>query len=296
VTDALNNNPNMVLQEDDFSLILANWKPKSENIIEISKSLNISTDSMVMIDDSVYEQEEIRNSVKDIVIPPFPKDPALLRSFAIDIFDNYFTPSVINQSDLNKSLQIKSKLAFDAEKATNQNIDNFLKSLNMQLEISLNDIKNIDRLSQITQKTNQFNLTGNHYTLNEIYDILKSNHIIFSGKVKDKLGDHGIVLMIIIEIKNNIAEIKNYFMSCRVFGRNLEFEFLESVVNYLNEINIEYLNGVFTSTQKNKTFSRIYSEAGFIFKGSQNNSDFYYLNLKKNTSIISKKLTKVSFT
>jgi len=292
---ALNKNPNMFLKEDDFSIIMANWKPKSQNIIEISKKLNISTDSMVMIDDSVFEQEEIKNTVKDIDIPNFPNDPTLLRSFAIDIFDNYFKPPVINQSDLNKSLQIKSKMAFDNEKETTNNIDDFLNSLNMQLEISINDINNIDRLAQITQKTNQFNLTDERYTSQKLEELIKSNHIIFSGRVKDKLGDHGIVLMTIIYIDNSTAEIKNYYMSCRVFGRNLEFEFLESIINYLRGIKIENLKAVFTSTKKNKNFSEFYLEAGLCVDDFKNNSFFYSLNLKKNKKFNSKKISKVSF-
>jgi FkbH-like protein len=176
-----------------------------------------------------------------------------------------------------------------------KNIDEFLKSLNMKVEVSINDVSKLARISQLTQKTNQFNLTGKSFSVNEAQNLIQSKHIIFSGNVKDKLSEHGIVLVAIIYINNSSAEIINYYMSCRVFSRNLEFDFLIFIINYLKRTNIDLLKCSFVLTDKNINFSKFYSEAGFDLTSSSDNSLNYVFNMVNIGKLSTKKFSKVSF-
>jgi FkbH-like protein len=288
VIDVLNNHPNMILKEEDFSIIMANWKPKSENILEISKKINISTNSMVMIDDSKFEQEEILNSIQDIVVPEFPKDPVLLRKFALDIFHNYFQLISTNQSDLSKAKQIKAKINFDSDKEKSQNIDVFLRSLNMRLEISINDTNNIDRLSQISQKTNQFNLSGKRYTSQQILELIQSKKLVFCGRFIDKYGDHGIVLLAIISLESERAVLENLYMSCRIFGRNLEYDFMYGILNILKNHGVKSLLSKYIKSDRNDIVLKFYADMGFekSISSSKINKIHFNLDLLKLSKVV----------
>ena len=133
----------------------------------------------------------------------------------------------------------------------------------MELEVHEASNFTIPRISQMTQKTNQFNLTTNRYTEEDIRNFISNNSLVYCLSVKDKFGDNGISLLSIIKIENNIGILDTFLLSCRILGRNIEAVFLNYIINTLYDLNIKQLNATFIPTKKNKQTEKFYDKMGF---------------------------------
>ena len=157
------------------------------------------------------------------------------------------------------------------------NIDSYLKSLEMEIQISENDICNIERISQLTQKTNQFNLTTKRYTETEIKNFMNSKtHNVFSFNVSDKFGKNGLTAVVIIELQDfENAKIDSFLMSCRIIGRNIEYFICEYVINFLKEKNIFLIHSDFHKTIKNSQVRDFFEKCGFKLIEHEDNKKKY---------------------
>ncbi|NCU28946.1 MAG: FkbH, partial [Candidatus Moranbacteria bacterium] len=228
--EAIREHPDMVLREDDFVIIKANWERKPVNIQNIAKELNIGLDSLVFIDDNPIERESVKNALPEVNVPDFPKDTSMLESFAIEISKRYFPVLKLTDEDLKKTNQYKVEQKRNEIKQKSISIEEYLESLEMKKTFRQIDESDVTRAAQLTQKTNQFNLTTRRYTESDIWNMLKSeDHQVWIGELEDRFGSYGKVILAIVKLEENTAVVDTFLMSCRVMGRNIEKDFLSEI-------------------------------------------------------------------
>jgi len=238
------------LKWNDFIIKKINWNDKHNNISEIAKELNLGIDSLVFIDDSLFELNSVEKIFPEISVLRFSDN---YYDF-LDICDNYFfRKKQVTEDDLKKTEQYKTEILRKQEISSFKKFDDYLLDLNIILDIQLNNEEDFERLSQLTEKTNQFNFNKKYYNKNELQCFINTNNNrIYSLKVSDKYGDYGTVGLIILEINNNEAVMENYILSCRVLGRKIEEQFFKKVKSFLDAENITLKKIKFINTLKNK--------------------------------------------
>ena len=269
------------LNEKDFISIKANWENKSDNIEEIARELNVLADSLVFIDDNPAEREAVRRFLPEVVVPEMTNDI----SDYIDIVDKsgFFEILNISKDDLirNSSLRANKQRVKYEKKA--KNYDEYLSSLDMKAKIIISKGDNLERISQLINKTNQFNLTAIRYTSSEVENFMQSkNKLVIYGSLEDKFGNNGIVSVMVCTVTSEI-KIDNWVMSCRVFKRHMEYAMMDKLIEISKEINIHRLKGVYIPTQKNQFVKNLYEDLGFklIAQPSQTSETFIHeLDLK----------------
>lgn len=254
--------PAGTLKPDDFVIIKANWNPKNLNIKEIAEELNLGADSFVFVDDNPAERRICSDYVEGIATPEID-----IPENYITIIDRngYFEVTNFSNEDLKKNELYKDNAKRSQMMATFENYDEYLKSLKMKAEISEFKPIYLERISQLSNKSNQFNLTTKRYSLADIEEVNNdSNYIKLYGKLEDIFGDNGVITVVIGNIKNkNELHIDLWIMSCRVLKRNMEFAMMDMLVKKAKERNIETIYGYYYPTAKNKMVNNFYDIQGF---------------------------------
>lgn len=254
--------PDSVLKLNDFSSFKANWEAKDYNIREISTQLNIGIDSIVFIDDNPVERDLIRSQESLIAIPEFNQSVTNY----INILDKtgYFESVSISFDDLERNSFYAGNAARDELKGRFKNYDEFLKSLDMVAEINSFQSVYLDRITQLTNKTNQFNLTTRRYTFNEIEAIASNpSYIKLYGRLTDKFGDNGLISVMIGIIKGSELHIDLWLMSCRVFKRGMEIAMFDQFVAEARLREIKTIIGYYFFSPKNSIVKDLFSDIGF---------------------------------
>ena len=217
----------MPIRESDFVCKRINWNPKSLSIEEIAQELNIGLDSLVFIDDNPVERCEVKEKLNEVEAPDFPNDTYDLEKFGLMIYERYFKTDKQLEEDLKKTEMYLANSKRNRLRDESVNLDSFIGSLKIELSVSRADKDNIQRIAQMTQKTNQFNLTTKRYSEADI-DRMLSNPAcyIYIGHVADKFGDNGITNLCIVNVNGDVAYIDEFLMSCRVMERKVEYDFL----------------------------------------------------------------------
>ncbi len=272
VLEALDKNPFMVLNKDSFAAWSINWKDKASNIREIAEELNIGLDSMVFVDDSPSERELIRQSLPMVAVPEFPSQPYDLISFYKSLVENYFRVYTLTDEDKAKTEQYKANALRARSKESFTDLESFIKSLDIRMKIEPANGFNISRIAQMTQKTNQFNLTTKRYTESEIRMHLESGWRIYCMYASDRFGDYGITGCILI----NGQEIDSLLMSCRILGKGIEYAFLKTVMGIMKADGCEYLSASFIPTAKNMQVSAFYDRCGFYVTADKKSGEKEY--------------------
>ncbi|MBF0558390.1 MAG: HAD family hydrolase [Nitrospirae bacterium] len=278
--DAINvfaNHPMMVLKEEDFVILKINWNNKVDNMKEIAQELNLGLDSFVFIDDNGREREMVRqNSV--VAVPEFPDDPAQLKEwFLKDIVYKYFPKVFITKEDAGKAGQYKANIK-RGDLSKHLNIDEFIKSLEIRIEVYVNDGRFVQRTAQLTQKTNQFNVTTRRYTEADIEQFMKKGNV-YALSYTDRFGDEGIVGCAVVSINGDAAYLDALLMSCRVIGRNVEFLFLRRILSMLSDKGVKVVKSGFIPTNKNIVARDFFDKSGFIALGEDNGVFTYECNV-----------------
>ena len=269
------NHPAGVLKPDDFIIIKSNWNPKNINIKEISEELNLGADSFVFVDDNPVERKIVKDYVDGIAVPNIDIPENYIRN--ID-HNGYFEVTNFSKEDLKKSELYKDNAKRSQMMATFDNYEDYLISLKMKAEIT--DFKPIylERISQLSNKSNQFNLTTKRYTLADIEEIARNNNYIkIYGKLEDIFGDNGVISVVIGNIKNeDELHIDLWIMSCRVLKRNMEFAMMDKLVEKARNRNIKTIYGYYYPTFKNKMVSDFYDLQGFelIYEDEEGNKTY----------------------
>ena len=193
---------------------------------------------------------------------------------------NYFDFFDTSKEDLTRSKYYKQEKNRTKYKTQFNSIDDFLKSLKINLKVTVNDLENINRLHKMINKTNQFNLTNKRYSYEEILNLInKSNYEIISFSFNDIFGDSGITGLTLIEYKNESACIDLFLMSCRILGRKIEYAFFDYVIDYLKNKKIVILKAKFQYSEKNEQVINFYDNLGMKVLEKNNSHKLYHLNI-----------------
>jgi FkbH-like protein len=281
VDEVINKHKDMILSNEDIIIKKINWNDKAANLQEIASELNIGVDSILFVDDSDYEINLVKERLPDLKTFQVPKNSYLYKNGLLDfIYQN--TSLVVSIEDLKKTEQYKEQLVREIDKNNFDSIDSYISSLKIKLDIYKDNISQIPRVSQLTQKTNQFNLTTYRYTETEIEEYMSSNtKHVFTTLVSDKFGDSGLTVVCIVFIYKDKAHatIDTLLMSCRIIGRNIEFVFMDQVFQFLKSIGIKTINSKFIKTAKNNQVSDFYDKIGFTINNEKDNQKVYILDL-----------------
>ena len=254
------NHPSSVLKENDFIIKKINWNHKADNIREIAKELNLGLDSFVFIDDNPVERESVKQILPEVTVPEFPKEIYYLNDWFLDVVKKYFAKITLTKEDVLKQKQYENNLK---RKQLEKNItyEEFLKSLEIKLDFYIDDDRFIERYAQMTQKTNQFNLTTKRYTAHDIKNfIFSDNYTVIAVNYKDKFGDEGITALVILEEKKDKVIIDTFLMSCRILKRDVEKEIINKIIEMFGNKDII---GLYYPTKKNGQVKDLYTNFGF---------------------------------
>lgn len=264
----------MVLKYDDFVSKKVNWKDKASNLLEIAIETNLGLDSFVFIDDNAVERQYIKETMPEVAVPSFPKNIVDLNTwFLEDVVYNYFSRLRITSEDRDKTQQYKRRLKRNIL-ANELDLKGFIKSLDIKIILKKNDIAISTRLAQLTQKTNQFNLTTRRYDLKDIVEYIKSPDIdVWGLEYTDKFGHEGIVGEAIVKINDDVAVVDTYLLSCRIIGRDVEYIFFKMILCDLSDRGVSKVVGEYIESKKNSIVKEFYCNCGMeqnekgIFKG-----------------------------
>lgn len=255
--------PNMILREEHFASIRINWNNKIQNMKEIAEEINIGLDSMVFLDDDPVNRDIMKNALPQILTVDLPEDSA----FFISIIQNMNDFNVLKMTDEDKK---RGKMYLEQKrrnelKSNVTNLEEFLDKLEISVTIKKADDSLIPRISQLTLKTNQFNLTTKRYTEEKIHDLVKDQKVIMGcAQVEDKFGDHGITGVFIIKDTNPKEWfLDTFLLSCRVIGRNVEHGIMSFIISEAKRIGISNILAEFISTEKNSVIKDFLKECGF---------------------------------
>ena len=270
VREMFEKHPDMQLRWDVFILHKINWERKSDNIAEIAETLQLGLDAMVFIDDSRQERELVKQMLPEVETPDFPEDISLLNQwFVREVVYPFFQKKQLTEEDKEKTIQYKQNLSRSAALRT-MSYDEFLTSLQIQLNISVPTDLQIPRVAQLTQKTNQFNLTGKRYTEADISAMNNDNDFqIFICEYEDKFGKEGIIGCAIVQFIEEKAALDTFLLSCRVLGRNVENLFLKQILSELKHKGIHSVVGIYCATEKNIAAKDFYPKNEFTPIGEQ---------------------------
>lgn len=279
VIEAWRTNPFIKLTDKQLSTYRINWDNKADNIRSMAKELNIGLDSMVFVDDNPTERELIRQELPMVVVPEFPKRPYGLMDLLHTLVNDYFRAYQLTSEDLAKTEQYKANAQRSAALHQYTNLTDFIRSLEIQIDIIPADKFNIPRIAQMTQKTNQFNLTTQRYTEADLNSFVQHGDMIYCLSVRDKFGDNGITGAIIITQKEETVEIDTLLLSCRILGKGIENAFIKTILNLLYSKGITSVDARYIPTAKNGQVSDFYDKIGFTITGESDEIKTYSIQM-----------------
>lgn len=256
-------NPFVKLGPKHIAAYRINWQNKADNIRELAKELNIGLDSMVFVDDNPTERELVRQQLPMVAVPEFPKRPYGLMEFYATLVNNYFRTYRLTTEDLAKTKQYKANAQRASEQAKFSDLTDFIRSLDIHIDIAKANEFNVPRIAQMTQKTNQFNLTTHRYTEADINAFIDKGADIYCISVSDKFGDNGITGEIIVTADDEVAEIDTLLLSCRILGKDIEKAFVKTILNILFDKGIRTVKAKYIITPKNAQVAEFYDKIGF---------------------------------
>jgi len=273
VKEMIRKHPFMVLKEDNFAAMRINWNNKASNIKEIAQELNIGLDSMVFMDDDPVNRVLVRKELPGVFVVDMPADPAYYCAtlMGVDSFDTL----QITEEDKKRGIMYAQERRRSELGKTASNIDDFLKSLMMKITIEKASKHAIPRISQLTMKTNQFNMTTKRYSEQDIINMISSKKFLIATiRAEDTFGDNGIVGLAIVK-KGTIWYIDTFLLSCRVIGRKIEDTLLQYIYRNARKEGASAITAGFISTKKNAPAGGFYKKSGFILKDKENGQELW---------------------
>jgi FkbH-like protein len=251
--EVLERHEHMVLRKGDFAAMKINWSAKAQNIAELAQDLDIGMDSIVVIDDNPVEREAIRAALREVTVPEFPADTCELTSFFERVYKECFFTLESTEEDRKRTETYLANAKRAAERTAAPSIEEFLTGLRTRIFLTRARDEDFGRVAQLTQKTNQFNLTTRRYTEQELRALQTTpGAAVFIASVADKYGDNGKVLVSIVRrVAPGTAELDTFLMSCRVLGRFIEDQILDHLVKELRSDGFSRLRIRFIPTGKN---------------------------------------------
>lgn len=264
------NHPDSMLKPEDFTVIKANWENKDINILNIANEMNIFPDAFVFLDDNPAERAIVSHQISGIAVPDMDGVENYIKT--VDR-NGYFEVTNFSQDDLKRNEMYAQNAKRQQAMNSFENYEEYLLSLEMNAEICDFKPMYVARITQLTNKSNQFNLTTKRYTQTEMENALADpNKIRLYGRLEDKFGDNGVVSVVIGNLENETVDIELWLMSCRVLKRDMEFAMLDRLCEEAVLRGAKRLRGYYFKTAKNKMVEKLYETFGFKLV-SQNGDD-----------------------
>lgn len=266
----------LVLRHEHIVLQQVNWDDKVSNLRKIAETLNIGLDALVFVDDSDFEIGLVRKELPEVLAIQVPKSyDAYVRTMH-DVAALFYRAGKTRE-DIDKISQYKLEARRQADKSAHSNIDDYLSSLGLVLQLTVNENAGATRLAQLCQKTNQFNFTTKRYTESEILSFMGSGRFkVYSLGLKDNYGEYGVTGLMIVEMLGQQARIDTFLMSCRILGRRVEYKFLQFIVESLKEHGVNQFAAAYAPTQKNQQVANFFPEIGFSISSTSDGGVTHY--------------------
>jgi FkbH-like protein len=264
--------PEMVLTLRDFASFKANWQPKSENIRQIAKELNLGLDSLVFVDDNPAEIEIVRQFVPEVTTLLLGPDPSEYVALLQDA--RCFEPRGLTAEDLKRASQYKQEAQRQELLGSITDMDAYLESLGMEAVMREFRAVDVPRIAQLINKSNQFNLTTRRRTEAQVESVVADPaYFHFTVRLADRFGDYGLIAVVIGKMDGGEAAIDTWLMSCRVLKRQVEEEVLNQIVQLARLHNCARIRGVYLPTAKNGMVREHYPGLGFTPMAAQETGD-----------------------
>ena len=269
--------PEMILRNEHIAIKAINWEEKPDNVRKMVKDLNIGSDSCVFLDDSDFEVGYMKEQIPEVSVFQVPSKGYNYPGLFCEIERLFFATNISDEDKSRIEMYQIERKRMD-EKSAFESVDEYLLSLDLGMTIYVDHDDLISRLAQMTQKTNQFNLTTKRYTDLDLRRFNDSpDFTVIAFGLKDKFGDSGITGLCILEFKNNLALIDSLLMSCRVLGRNAEKVFMDQVIKVIKDRGVNEVQADYFKTPKNVQVADFYSRMGFKTKSQEDLHSKYQL-------------------
>ena len=265
VMSFLADSPDMVLRPGDFTAQRINWRDKGENLVELAEEMNIGLDSMIFVDDSPVECARIRSAFPEVLVERFPANPAEIPGFIAEFRGARHLR--VETEDIKRAQSLRANAKRERLKRRAPDLETFLRSLDIGLAIERQNRAAIPRVSQLTQRTNQFNLTTRRYSPGDVERLMDSG-IVYTMSMQDRFSDYGIVgVAIVTDAHTDCWEIDSFMLSCRAFGRNIERELLAALLADAASSGARIVRARYAATAKNAMTRDFFPGNGFTVTG-----------------------------
>jgi len=254
--------PEMVLKLEDIAMFVANWNDKADNIRQIREVLNIGIDSMVFLDDNPFERNLVRELVPGITVPELPEDPADYVRAVSEL--NLFETTTFSAEDSKRTEMYRAEAQRREEQAGFGSVDEFLQSLEMRMTVARFDSFHLPRISQLMQRSNQFNVTTRRLSEVECKSLMEDQRWLpLYAKLADRLSDHGLISIVTLEAREDSLAIRDWLMSCRVLVRGVEQFMMNRAVEHAKKLGLPRITAEFIPTAKNGMVKEFFQQFGF---------------------------------
>jgi FkbH-like protein len=249
--EAIRKHPEMVLKLEDFAGWRINWQDKAQNVIDLMSELNLGPQSAVFIDDNPAERARVKESLPEVFVPDWPEDPLLYPAALLSL--RCFEMPSLSQEDLVRTTLYLSENQRRILKKTVGSLEEWLSRLAIRVQIEELHPANLQRATQLLNKTNQMNLATRRLSEAELLAWAEDkNHMLWTLRVSDKFGDAGLTGIVSLEIQDQSAQIVDFILSCRVMGRKIEEALLATAVHHAQESGAKAVYARYIPTSKNK--------------------------------------------
>jgi len=277
--EAVNKHPGMLLKPEHFAAMRINWSDKALNLREIAAELNIGIDALAFLDDNPVERAQVRTVLPEVTVIDLPGDPS---QFADVVRGSpCFERLAISEEDRQRTKLYAAERERSRAEQSVSSKEEFYRSLEQEAEIASVDGSTLSRVAQLTQKTNQFNLTTQRYTEQQIAEMAKlPGWQVISLRVRDRYGEHGLVGVAVVHDDREACEIDTFLLSCRVIGRNVETALLSHVTQAAAGRGMKSVRGWFFPTKKNAPAKEFYAQHGFTLTSTSSAGSLWTLDLQ----------------
>lgn len=271
IWEVFRKHPDMLLKEEHITTAQTNWRDKAANIRQIAVDLNIGMDSLVFIDDSEFEVNLIRKALPEVEVVHIPPTK-VMESRNILASCGLFDTLTLSAEDRNRTAMYKAEVGRKNLQVQATDMKTYFKGLEMELEIRFANEFSIPRIAQLTQKTNQFNLTTKRYSEADIKTFANSHQSdVIYVSLRDRFGDSGIVGVCILKYQDKTSTFDTFLLSCRVLGRGVEDVFLIQAIKLVKKRDCKVAIGEYYATRKNSQVADFYAKRGFEISKEQAN-------------------------
>lgn len=286
VNEVFEQNPHMILNTSHFASICVNWNSKAENMRAIAEELSIGLDSMVFLDDDPVNRELVRSQLPEVLVPEFSLAPEEYTKALLNL-DAFHVLRLTDEDMARGRMYAAERERKSAEKLA-PSLEEYLQSLNIKLDISLNDQSQVSRLAQLTQKTNQFNLTTLRVTEQEIKRRMESG-FVFGGTVEDTFGPYGLTVLAALRPEGKHLSLDIFLMSCRILGRHIEHAFFRRIAEEMYARGFKKIQATLIPTKKNMPATDFLPSLGSTKKNSKEGAVTYEIPLSRYLTHATKK-------